>query len=247
MMKVAQKDINNRWNSLPDVLRWEVFSVDNDALLEAAAEQYSLSDDQYNTVSNLVLYVLLGFLQPKEMIRELQSSVPFSPQQALDVFRVLDERIFSRVAQELRSFSVSFKTQEYAEDVEEPQTQETVSLKQKPQEVRQREEYTPASFSQVQTPPQEEVPQKEEVATPQKEDDQVVSDEPFMIHSSDEVASPQSAQKPRIRRSLGGVSGVFGSSVSSKDKSSSLSQAQVEIPQGEEEVKTVHYSDYEPS
>ena len=248
MLKVAQKDINNRWNSLPDVLRWEVFSIDNDNLLEAIAGQYSLNDNQYNVLSNLVLYVLLGFLQPKEMIKELQSSIPCSPQQALDVFRVLDEHIFSRVANELRSFSLSFKVQEDIDDVQEPQTQETVLLKREPQEIKQKEEYAPASFSQIQTPsPQKEAPHQEEVTIPKEEDDQTISDEPFIIHSSDEIVSSQSAQKPRIRRSLGGVSGVFGSSVTSKDTSSSFFQAQVEIPHDEEKVKTVHYSDYESS
>ena len=242
-----QKDINNRWNALPDVLRWEVFSIDNDSLLEAAAEHYSLNDNQYNTLSNLVLYVLLGFLQPKEIIKELQSALSLSPQQALDIFRVLDGKIFSRIANELRSFSLSFRTQQDVEDVEEPQTQETVSLKQKPQEVREKEEYTPASFSQVQMPSQQEKPQKEEIVAPEKNEGQAVPDGPFMIHSSDEITPSQSIQKPRIRRSLGGVSGVFGSSASSKEKTTPSSQVQVQIPHNEEEVKTVHYSDYEPS
>lgn len=251
MSIITQKDINSRWDVLPDLLRFEVFSVENDALLEDIANKYSLSDDQYPILANNVLYVLLGFFQPKEIIKRIQGELSLSPQQAMDVFGILDKNIFSRVSDDIRSFSMVYKRQDIEEeDVHEIETQETVSLKQKQEEPKVKEVYIPPTPpSQVGTTSsfqkessQESIAQKEIRKEPEPQE---VSDEPFMIHSTDDVPSQQ-IQKPRIRRSLGGVSGVFGSSTPSSEKKSNFSEAQVEIPRSED-VKTVHYSDYEPS
>lgn len=247
MKNITKEEIKTRWDNAPIEIRQEIFSFKNDDIIEQIASNFSLDDTQHKQLLDGVFYVLLGFIEVKGMIGYIRNKLHLSPQVSIELFKILDERIFSRVANELRSFSLSFKVQEDIDDVQEPQTQETVSLKREPQEIKQKEEYAPASFSQIQTPPSQKEASQEEVVVSKKEDDQVISDEPFMIHSSDEIISSQSAQKPRIRRSLGGVSGVFGSSVTSKDASSSLSQAQVEIPHSEEKVKTVHYSDYEPS
>src|SRR5437868_624950 len=101
MIVIQKTQALQRWDIIPENLREALSSDDSTAILEEACELEHVPDDEIATVSRLSGYVLLGFLAPQDLAREVSEAAGVDEKGAQRIAQHLDEKIFAPLRNEI--------------------------------------------------------------------------------------------------------------------------------------------------
>jgi hypothetical protein len=102
MIKISKKIIFQRWDSLPDNLREALASEENSNLLERLSKSESLPPEKFKDFSKFAGYVMLGFIHPDDLGKELQDNLHLPFQTAKNLQTTLKEKVFDLYTEDLQ-------------------------------------------------------------------------------------------------------------------------------------------------
>jgi hypothetical protein len=275
MIKITHQEVSIRYDTLSDVLKDAGFSIQNVQIIRRIGEENHLSYDKVLIISELVGYILFGFIHPEDLAKEIRESLNLNPEIANSIADEIDRKIFAPIRIDLEKVyappseeevldlrtKTEEKPQEPAVKVELPISGEVRPPEVKPQylEVEPPEIKEPKKEVQL---PKVEISEKPPAVSPSVEvaageaEPPVVSEaEPFIIHKEAEF-KPLSETK----KSLGGLFGFLKKKGERLEEKAEPARAQVEI--GDKSLKTepskitkteppkvrvVHYTEFQPA
>ncbi len=248
MISINHQQILNRYDTLPESLKDAGFLPYNTLLIKKIGESNHLTGEKISTISQLVGYVLFGFIHTEDLAKEIKTELNIAPEIANSVAQEIDRKIFTPIRADL-------------EKVYQPPTEEALDLRAKvepPTEVEMpKAEPIAVEISKAEEQKIVPVEEKKEIqyqeVQPPKINGQYGEEEgPVIIHKEVEF-KPLSGTK----KSLGGLFGFLR-----KDKEEKISpvKAEVEIGELKEEsekreakseeqkeppkVRVVHYTEF---
>ncbi len=130
-MNIDRNKILIRRDVIPDILREEIYGIQNDQILDNLQTKFQLSEDVRFLIEGKMQYVFLGFLRIKDLFEELVQDVKLDSKTALAVFQELDQKVFANHRAEIENNYRNFQTGSRItpEEVEPIKTQEQVLLR----------------------------------------------------------------------------------------------------------------------
>ena len=101
MTTPTEEQLFARWDTLPESLREALFSETNSDFLWKTCEDEHLPEEKINVVAKVMGYVLLGFIHPEDVARELKERLNLDPKSAKTIEDALKGRIFTPLAADL--------------------------------------------------------------------------------------------------------------------------------------------------
>ena len=101
MISISQDQALDRWGTLPDVLREAIVSESNSDFIWKACNDEHLPDEKIPVVTKLTGYVLLGFLHPEDVAKEIKERLGIDPKTASLVEDSLNKRVFAPLRADL--------------------------------------------------------------------------------------------------------------------------------------------------
>lgn len=97
MFKISQEKIDKRWDILPDNLRNTISDqLNSDFIWKECEEQY-IPEEKIYSFLKISAYVLMGFIHPEDMSKELQEITGIDKRIVDDICNKINNRIFSIV------------------------------------------------------------------------------------------------------------------------------------------------------
>jgi hypothetical protein len=100
-MTITTQQARQRFTTIPPRLQDAVFSEQTAEIMDGIAQQYHLTDEKAAGVGKIASYVLLGFLHPEDVAREIQAQVALPAPLAADISKSLDAKIFAALRDDL--------------------------------------------------------------------------------------------------------------------------------------------------
>jgi len=97
----TQKQLRERFEELPEVVRNAITSADVQKQLRAVSEKHQLHIDQWGKLENEVMLTLLGFQEPAELPANIQNEVSISAEEAQSLAVDINTIVFEPIRQEL--------------------------------------------------------------------------------------------------------------------------------------------------
>lgn len=95
MTTVTQDQALQRWDTLPESLREALYSEASSDFLWKTCAAENLPEIKTRQVAKIAGYVLLGFLHPEDLSRELMELIKIDPRTAKSIQDAINNRIFS--------------------------------------------------------------------------------------------------------------------------------------------------------
>lgn len=102
MISIPKNIVLQRWDALPDNLKEALTSEENSSFLERLGKSENLPADKYKLFLKLSGYVMLGFIHPDDLGKELQESSHIPLQTAKNLETALKEKVFNLYAEDLK-------------------------------------------------------------------------------------------------------------------------------------------------
>ncbi len=101
MMNISQDQALQRWDSLPLILREALYSDTNSEFFWNTCEGQHVPEEKIAPISKLAGYVLLGFLHPDDLAREIREETGLPAQVADVIQESLLQRVFAPLKNDL--------------------------------------------------------------------------------------------------------------------------------------------------
>lgn len=101
MLKIFQQQISERWDTLPMSLREALYSPEYGKTIWKIGVEYHLDDRKIGIIVGIAGYVILGFLQPEDVAKEIREGLNLNPEIANSIAREIDRKIFSPIKSDL--------------------------------------------------------------------------------------------------------------------------------------------------
>src|SRR3989344_1491231 len=102
MLTVSRQQVLNRWGVLPQNLREAISSELNAEFLWRICEDNHLPKEKIYRVATITGDVILGFLHPDELAKEISTDLKIDIKLATSISEEIDRKIFSRLRTELK-------------------------------------------------------------------------------------------------------------------------------------------------
>ncbi len=110
MINPTEKQIQNRWDLLPEELRDAIFSEENNALIDSIGEDYVLTEKQKENLSRIVSDVIFGFISVADAEKQIKEELEVEPEEAADISKRITAKIFAPLKTQIEKiFSPSEK------------------------------------------------------------------------------------------------------------------------------------------
>lgn len=106
MFQVTKQQALSRWDKLPMILREAIFSERNADILWSVCETQHLSEDKIYKIANLTGDILMGFIHPEDLAREIKDAVGLNSEIAEIIAKEIDRKIFAPIKSEIDKASV---------------------------------------------------------------------------------------------------------------------------------------------
>jgi len=252
MVNISRQQKLERWDTLPDNLKEALFSEYNADILWQVCRTQHLTEDKIKIIATLAGDVILGFIHPEDLAKEIRESLNLNPEIANSIANEIDRKIFSPVKTDLEKVyappseeeildlraKTEEKSQEPAVKVELPKVEPVPKIITPEEEIKPQEVQPPEIKRQY-----------GEVEPPKTEA------EPFIIHKEAEF-KPLSETK----KSLGGLFGFLRRG--GEEKLQKVESVKAEVKIGDKSLKTeppkitkteppkvrvVHYTEFQPA
>lgn len=97
MTTISQDQVLDRWGTLPDVLREAIVSEANSDFIWGTCADEHIPEERTGEVARVAGYVLLGFIHPEDVARELKVRIGIDSQTAASIEDALNKRIFTPI------------------------------------------------------------------------------------------------------------------------------------------------------
>lgn len=114
-MQYSSDELNEIFDKLPEALKDAIVSVDNARIIGEIGKKYNLHIDQTGEVAEEVGLVLLGLTHPTEFVSQLTKKVGIDRVVASQIASDINDRIFLKVRELLKSLQVAKPTEFPAE------------------------------------------------------------------------------------------------------------------------------------
>lgn len=101
MIQISHKQASDRFDTLPDKLKDVGFSANSVYVIDQACVQNHLSEDKQAKISQLVGYVLFGFIHPEDLSREIQEALSINSEITNTISVEINRKIFAPVRNDL--------------------------------------------------------------------------------------------------------------------------------------------------
>ena len=256
MLLIPEQEIQKRFRQLSEKLKTALSSPTSFKIIDNICQTNYLKKEWVEDVAMVTAEVLLGFLHPEDMRKELQEVIGVNFKIADSISQDINKRIFAPLKEEIDKVYSPLPPLEEGEEIplvpEKPK--EEVKISPPPIDLRQKEEVKP-NIPTAPTPP---------TITPKPLSQPPI---PSSIPTSSSTTMPSgpailfkpetaSLKTPSQKSSLGGLFGLFSEKERKKEKEKV--KAQIEAPtikptQEQKSAKTeaptfkvVHYSQFEP-
>lgn len=116
MPKITKQQAINRWDKLPMVLREAVFSERNADILWSVCEGQHLPENKIFRVASLVGDVLMGFIHPDDLAKEIKETLALNPIIIDSIVKEVNNKIFSPIRSEInKALALPILTEEEIE------------------------------------------------------------------------------------------------------------------------------------
>ena len=256
MYSPDKKQVIERWNAMPDILRDAINSSIFMDDLDAIEQNYHLSDSKVIQLSRLIRGVFYGLIHTEDLYKEIRDALGIDPRLALEIYHEIDNKVFQSVKKEIEDNYIRFRLGATKEsEINQPKsTTSQVVLREGPEIVNLKPE-TPVEVqstklkiegvSAVEKPKgpapvsmgaiQKKVEVSNSTVTPPVQntgqEKNAVPQGPFILHKMEDVQSIAGAQAtaPYKQTSFGGYFGSMKTAGMQKPKES-ISSARVEMP-----------------
>lgn len=99
--RIPNKQLYSRWDLLPDILKEAIASETNSDIAWKAGEIEHLPKEKIAIVSRLTGYVLMGFIHPEDIAKEIQDALGINPNIAASIANTLNSRLFNPLKNDL--------------------------------------------------------------------------------------------------------------------------------------------------
>ena len=225
MLKITQQQALKRWDTLPQNLREAIFSELNADILWRICKEQHLSEDKIYKIAALAGDVIMGFIHPEDLAREIKQELGINIEIANSVAIEINRKIFMPIKSEIDKV---YAPAAPAEEIE------VVDLRQRVAEQKIESENPPITQASAKTI---------EVKLPETGEA-----EPIILHREEETRAVWGAKK-----SLGGLFKFLGKEEKKEEikpvaaqveigglTAEPLAVSKVESPK----VKIVHYTDF---
>lgn len=119
MPNITRQQAINRWDKLPMILREAMFSERNADILWGVCETQHLSEDKIRKIAALAGNILLGFIHPEDLAKEIKDAVGINSEIAEIIAKEIDRKIFTPIRSEVdKAYALSFTAEEEIEESE---------------------------------------------------------------------------------------------------------------------------------
>jgi hypothetical protein len=101
MLQIPRQQILDRYDTLPESLKDAGFLPYNTLLIKKIGESNHLTEEKISTISQLVGYVLFGFIHPEDLAKEIRESLNLNPEIANSIADEIDRKIFNPIRTDL--------------------------------------------------------------------------------------------------------------------------------------------------
>ncbi|MDI6717717.1 MAG: hypothetical protein QMD86_01560 [Patescibacteria group bacterium] len=123
MKQISEQQIQKRWDVLPENLKEALFFEQNADIVWTACEAQHIPDYKIETIAIIVGDVILGFIHPEELAKEIQNSLNLNINIANEIAKEVDRKIFSLIKGDLEQI--------YAPPALEVEKESTIDLRYK--------------------------------------------------------------------------------------------------------------------
>lgn len=102
MLNLSREQIDDRYDSLPEILKdalWSVATVDE---IDRISNSNHLEDKKASRMAKITGYVIMGFLHPDDLRRELQEVLNIDIRVAASLSRDINKKILSPIIEDIR-------------------------------------------------------------------------------------------------------------------------------------------------
>jgi len=102
MLNLSQKQIDDRYDSLPEILKDALWSVATADEIDRISNSHHLEDKKASRMAKITGYVIMGFLHPDDLRRELQEVLGIDIRVAASLSRDINKKILSPIIEDIR-------------------------------------------------------------------------------------------------------------------------------------------------
>lgn len=106
-----------RWDTLPENLRDAIFSEQNADILWKFCEAQHLSDDKIYKIATITGNVIMGFIHPEDLVKEITDELQINSQISAAVSAEVDKKIFAPIREELKKVYAPAPAANWGENV----------------------------------------------------------------------------------------------------------------------------------
>ncbi len=99
--QILKNQLYRRWDLLPEILREATTSETNSAIVWKTGEAEHLPKEKLSVVSRLTGYVLMGFIHPEDLAREIQENLGIDIRIATSIADPINKKVFQPLRGEL--------------------------------------------------------------------------------------------------------------------------------------------------
>lgn len=101
MLQISKQQALQRYDVLPKSLREELFSAENAETIRFLSYENQINEEQIGELAKIAGNVVFGFLNVNDVAKELKESLGIDDAKAQIIFRGLNQKIFSRLKEEI--------------------------------------------------------------------------------------------------------------------------------------------------
>ncbi len=101
MTIISRQQATQRWDTIPEKIREALISEPNNQFIWKTCETEHLSPEKLSEILRIAGLVLMGFIHAGDFAQELKESLDLNPQIATSIAKVVNERIFSPLKDDL--------------------------------------------------------------------------------------------------------------------------------------------------
>jgi hypothetical protein len=105
----TRKQLEKRWQELPDILKDAMHSAMTLNEIENIEKNFHLSEERGDQLARLVRWVFYGFIHPENLFNEIKEALKIDSRIALDIYHQLDKNVFSLYKKEIEDNYIKHK------------------------------------------------------------------------------------------------------------------------------------------
>ncbi|OGG40144.1 hypothetical protein A2116_01210 [Candidatus Jorgensenbacteria bacterium GWA1_49_17] len=187
MIDITEKNLTNRYKTLPPRLKNAIDSLSTFGLIKNISKAYSLTDEDTEIIAAYTAYVLLGVLEPKNLFNEVRVYLPTNEKTTSEIIREINFQILFPLHEELENI---YKLEVHIEkDLEKEGVKLVIETKtEKPPVSERLDEEKPAwTGIEIKRAPTPEEPQvsRPEITVIKEQPTGTTEAKPFVIHKEE--------------------------------------------------------------